>query len=365
MLSRLISDAVYFGMLMKSKSMNEAPDRLSVLRPDPADWDDFARRNARAHILQSAAWGALKAGFGWHARLVALADSGGKIAAGAAVLLKDLPLGLGKMAYLPRGPLVTDDSQYAPLWQAIRAETGASFLKVEPGHYHEQAAPDFAAMGFAPSPQTIQPNNTILIDISADEDIMLKVMNQGTRRKIRKSLKSGVDYSQGSRPDLEDFHRLLGLTSQRNDFGVHSLAYYQRVYDLFMLNGNEGALFLAKYHDIPLAAIMVFALGSTAWYFYGASSREHSNRYASYGLQWRAIQWAKARGCVTYDMWGIPDEDPDTLESQFRQRSDGLWGVYGFKRGWGGRICRSAGAWDLAYKPLVYAAYRMALKVRG
>src|ERR1041384_83421 len=46
-----------------------------------------------------------------------------------------------------------------------------------------------------------------------------------------------------------------------------------------------------------------------------------------------AIQWAKARDCTIYDMWGIPDADEATLEAQFESRSDGLWGVYGFKRG--------------------------------
>ena len=47
-----------------------------------------------------------------------------------------------------------------------------------------------------------------------------------------------------------------------------------------------------------------------------------------------------------------------------RDRKDGLWGVYGFKRGWGGEVRRSLGTWDLAWNPLVYAAYRAALKLR-
>jgi lipid II:glycine glycyltransferase (peptidoglycan interpeptide bridge formation enzyme) len=61
-------------------------------------------------------------------------------------------------------------------------------------------------------------------------------------------------------------------------------------------------------------------------------------------------------------MWGIPDEDEAALEAGFETRSDGLWGVYGFKRGWGGQVARSLGAWDTVYNPLVYAAYGLALK---
>ncbi|MCY4540636.1 MAG: peptidoglycan bridge formation glycyltransferase FemA/FemB family protein [Chloroflexi bacterium] len=342
--------------------MSEGLVTLTVLRPNPDDWDRFARSQARAHLLQLAAWGRLKSQFGWDAQIVALADGSG-IVAGASVLLKKLPLGLGRMAYLPRGPYVTDEGHYPLLWEAIRSETGAAFLKVEAGHFQDQPAPDFSAMGFTPSPQSIQPNNTVQIGIGDDDEIILKRMNQGTRRKVRKSLRAGVNYIRGTRQDLEDFNRLIQQTGERNDFGVHSLEYYERVFDLLI--PEHGVLLLAKRNDTSLGAIMVFALGSTAWYFYGASSRENSNLYASYGLQWEALQWAKARGCVCYDMWGIPDHDHETLESQFQQRSDGLWGVYGFKRGWGGQICRTAGTWDLAFNPLVYRAYRTALKLGG
>ncbi|NIV29998.1 MAG: methicillin resistance protein, partial [Anaerolineae bacterium] len=53
-----------------------------------------------------------------------------------------------------------------------------------------------------------------------------------------------------------------------------------------------------------------------------------------------------------YDLWGVPDEDEATLEAGFTKRNDGLWGVYRFKRGFGGRLVRTAGAWDLVYAPL-------------
>jgi peptidoglycan pentaglycine glycine transferase (the first glycine) len=42
------------------------------------------------------------------------------------------------------------------------------------------------------------------------------------------------------------------------------------------------------------------------------------------------------------------------LEANFTRRSDGLWGVYRFKRGFGGRVVRSVGAWDYVYSPLLY-----------
>jgi lipid II:glycine glycyltransferase (peptidoglycan interpeptide bridge formation enzyme) len=85
---------------------------------------------------------------------------------------------------------------------------------------------------------------------------------------------------------------------------------------------------------------------------------------APYAVQWEAMRWARARGCTTYDLWGVPDEDEESLESQFAGRSDGLWGVYRFKRGFGGAPWRSVGAWDRVYRPLRYRLYGLALRLR-
>lgn len=320
------------------------------------------RAQPNGHLLQLSRWGQLKSRFGWDSRIVTLSDAHG-IQAGALVLLQRLPLGAGKLAYVPMGPYAGKPALYPQLWQAIRSETGAAFLKLEPGLGARMSESDLSRAGFRPSPQSIQPPSTIVIDISGDESATLGRMNQGTRRKIRKSRTGAIEYQAGDRSDLPQFSRLMQATGERNDFGVHSAGYFDAVYDLFM--PEYGALLLARHEGELLAAIMVFALGDRAWYLYGASSRARGNLYATYGIQWAAIEWARQRGCRFYDLWGVPDFDEETLEAQFRDRKDGLWGVYGFKRGWGGEVRRTLGTWDLAWNPLVYAAYRAALKLRS
>ncbi len=77
----------------------------------------------------------------------------------------------------------------------------------------------------------------------------------------------------------------------------------------------------------------------------------------TYLLQWEAMRWARARGCTSYDLWGVPDAELAELEAGFTTRGDGLWGVYRFKRGFGGVLRRSAGSWDRIYLPLLYRLY--------
>lgn len=343
----------------------------------PQQWDAFVAAHPRAHVLQQSAWGELKAAFGWDSDRVVLTDDSNQIVAGAQLLYRRLPFRLGSMAYLVMGPLSIDSDDSvgtsAPeqhLWSAIDATARhhrAAFLKWEPGIFlnPDSPRPDGEGPGvraFRPSPQTIQPPRTILIDISGDEDAILSRMNQGTRRKIRQSLKNGITYREGTKADVATFTGMMNTTGERNAFGVHEPTYYEKAYDLFVPPG-DAALILAEHEGDPLAGIMVFATGTTAWYLYGASSNVKRNLMAAYGVQWAAIQWAKRKGCTSYDMWGIPDEDEATLEAQFESRSAGLWGVYGFKRGWGGQVVRSLGAFDKVYNPLIYAVYQLAVKV--
>ena len=350
----------------------------NILPPSvpPEQWDAFVKAQPRAHVLQQTAWGDLKSAYGWDVYRAGFIEYQNVVVAGAQLLFRRLPFRLGTMAYLCVGPIYSNPfpEKGAPLnyvefalWSHIHSAAkkhGAAFLKWEPGIYSEgETAPDFKALGFKQSPQTVQPPNTVLIDISGNEETILARMNQGTRRKIRQSAKNGIRYYEGSKADVGKFTAMMQTTGSRNEFGVHEPNYYERAYDLFVPQG-DAALILAEHEGDHLAGIMVFAAGKNAWYLYGASSDVKRNLMGAYGVQWAAIQWAKARGCNTYDMWGIPDADEATLEAQFETRSDGLWGVYGFKRGWGGEVVRSLGAWDKVYNPLVYAAYKLALKAR-
>ena len=89
-----------------------------IIEPDAAQWGDYVNNHPRAHVLQLPAWGALKAAYGWQVVRVGLAAlQGNELVAGAQLLLR--PLGrVGKLAYLPMGPLVSAEDQWAALWPA-------------------------------------------------------------------------------------------------------------------------------------------------------------------------------------------------------------------------------------------------------
>jgi peptidoglycan pentaglycine glycine transferase (the first glycine) len=338
------------------------------------EWAAFISRHPEAHLLQTGAWGELKSAFGWTPAHILSQEH----EVGAQVLMRRLPLDLS-LAYIPKGPVGgsaagMDAPGAAPglgaehqAWLTLQAEVdrfcqeqGVVFLKVEPDAWSEMEEQEIP-QGFRPGPQQIQPPRTLLVDLSGDEDAILGRMKQKTRYNIRLAQKKGVMVHPSD--DLDTFHQLMQVTGQRDAFGVHSMDYYRRAYELFHPLG-ECELFLAELEGEALGGLMVFARGPRAWYLYGASSDKRREAMPTYLLQWEAMRWARGRGCTSYDLWGVPDADEQTLEAQFTRRSDGLWGVYRFKRGFGGRLQRAQGPWDRVYRPLGYALYRMGLRFK-
>lgn len=335
------------------------------------EWNKFLSNHPDAHLLQSPAWGELKSAYGWEAvRLVVESDKG---VIGAQILFRRLPIGLS-FAYIPKGPVFSGRSgnkNLQLLQEAFWSEVDpicrtrrAVFLSVEPDEIPGENGGEKweSSGGFIVSPLAIQPRRTIVLDISGEEEQILGRMKQKTRYNIRLAEKKGVVVHPSS--DMEQFFKLMQATGERDEFGVHSLDYYQRAYDLFHPLG-KCELLLAEFKGEPLAGLFVFSWGQRSWYLYGASASLHRNLMPTYLLQWEAIKWARAAGCSQYDLWGIPDYDQEILEAEFRNRSDGLWGIYRFKRGFGGRLCQSAGSWDRVYQPLLYNIYLRWMRMRG
>jgi lipid II:glycine glycyltransferase (peptidoglycan interpeptide bridge formation enzyme) len=333
---------------------------------EDAEWDAFVETHPQGSILQTTAWAQLKNKFNWSSRRVWMRKEG-KLVAGAQILFRSKALGLLKIGYIPHGPLVDweDDEQLTVLLNQIDQAVyrhGAGMVKMEPLLWQQEMPPETWVTlckkhDILPNTDTIQPPNTVVIDLRPDLDDILKRMKQKTRYNIRLSGRKEIVVRRGSSADLPIFNALMHATGQRDRFSVHDPQYYKTVFDLFA-PADHLALFIAEFEQRPLAAIIVSAFGNKAIYLYGASGNEERQRMPTYALQWAAIQWAKAQGCASYDLWGIPDAPEAELEANFTSRRDGLWGVYRAKRGYGGQIQRTVGAADRVYNNLVYKLYQ-------
>jgi peptidoglycan pentaglycine glycine transferase (the first glycine) len=332
-------------------------------------WNTFVAQAPSGHLMQSYEWGASKAATGWRVHRVAV-ERDGRIVAGAQVLFRPLPWLPLTVAYIPKGPVVDleDDGATARLLSAVHRvarNERAIFLKIEPNlpddsHVHDV----LKRFGFRSSVHTNQPRSTIVIDLSGGEDaVMARIPRKNTRKLIRRAAREGVEIAEGESQDLNAFYGILESTAEIKKIPVHDKIFYEQAWEAF--RGRDSVkLLLAKYQGEIVAGKMIFVFGGRSMHFWGGTSRKGRDVYASYLIQWEAIKWAIARGCKYCDLWGIPDEIGDMLKKGQdvpKDRRSGLWGVYTFKRGFGGEIEYYAGAYDYVYRPLLYRLGVMAL----
>jgi len=335
------------------------------LLDEPEEWDAWVSGHPAGNVLQAFEWGEFKSEFGWQPLRV-WACEGGAVLGGAQLLLRQLPI--GKVAYAPRGPLISDNdsSAWPKVLQAIHEicrERGAFFLKIEPPLANSKALTGrLQALGFKQADE-VQPRSTLIVDLKPDLRTISARLNIKTRYNIGLAGRKGVTVSEGTEADLLAFYRLLQETCWRRQFNIHTLEYYSRVWYHLERKGM-AQLLLASHEGEVLAAAMLFVLGTRAYYMYGASASRGRNLKPAELLQWEAIKWAKSVGCTEYDLWGIPDEVGQAAEAGLDEQrapdhpEDGtlpaLWGVYQFKKGFGGRVVRFAGALDYVYSPARY-----------
>ena len=205
--------------------------------------------------------------------------------------------------------------------------------------------------------RTVQPRTTLWLDLRPEEETLLASFKQKWRYNVRLAQRKGVTVREGTVGDLPAFVALMQTTGDRNDFAVHSPAYYRRFWELFAPPGR-AALLLAEAEGQVLAGLMVAHLAGRAYYLSGLRQRgatAHAQSPATVGND----ALGTGAGLHGLHLWGVPDEVAFDPEDQGPDAASGLWGVWRFKRGFGGQVVRYMGAWDRAYAPLVLRAQHM------
>ena len=308
----------------------------------PQRWNEALFAVPRADLPQSWEWGEFKRLGGWNPLRILASDEEGPVA--GAQLLSRRVMGAPSL-YAPRGPWWRDDARgQAGLealiaWVRRQRPSGAPFLRADP----LIATPEpLAALGFRPAPRQIQPRATIVVDLSPSEDAILAAFNARVRYNVRHAQKKGVEVSEGGVEDARTFWDLLNATASRKGFVERDVSYFTQMMETF---GDNARILLARFEGAVVYGALIVVSGRNAYYLYGGSGGDRSVKPSELG-QYRAMLWAKGRGAVRYDMWGIPYSPvPDNP----------LYTVYTFKSGFGGYEERYAGALDLPLAPIIGA----------
>jgi len=339
-------------------------------------WNEHIQHLPGAHALQTREWADVKTKFGWTPNPLLWQSESGEVNAAALILQRSIPirpfqLNLSVM-YAPRGPLLdwsNEDLARRVLddIQAFAKQNKAIFVKIDPdlpigsGIPGEDEAIDnpvglsvksgLKKRNWHFSAEQIQFRNTVIIDLTENEDAMLMRMKSKTRYNIRLAKRKGVTVRVGGLEDIDLLYQMYAHTAVRDDFLIRNKNYYEEVWTTFFRSKLAEPL-IAEVDNQPVGAAVIFRFGGRAWYFHGMSLDEHREKMFNYRLQWEAMIRSKSAGCQCYDMWGAPD---------IFSEADPMWGVYRFKDGFGGQVLRTLGAWDYPVRPLLYRIYSQIL----
>ncbi|KNX37392.1 lipid II:glycine glycyltransferase FemX [Luteipulveratus halotolerans] len=334
---------------------------------DRNDWDDLVNA-AGGHPLQLWGWGELKSRYEWSADRLVVRD-GDQVVGSAQVLLRRLPAPFRSLAYIPRGPQAQPEHRGAvltaladhvkrthkPVGLTIEPDWEEPFSPLPKGEVDAaiaagRAAPqpqwlrDVEAAGFTRSDNTGLIPTTLIVDVTHDEDTILKELSSSTRQNVRKSFRAD-NVRFGEVTDEADLRTILEInkeTGRRADFAVHDDDYHLGIRDLM---GPQSQLLAAWEGDEPVAFVWLVVSGTTAFELYGGVSPRGMKLRLNYGLKFHAMKHVKAQGVQRYDFNGLLNDGISDFKRQFAKHEDLL-----------------VGTWDKPLSPL-YPAFAKALPV--
>lgn len=185
----------------------------------------------------------------------------------------------------------------------------------------------FKYAGFRNAPiHMMHPEMTWLLDISKNENDILKGMRKTHRNLIRRAEKDGVQIIQATDEKyLKAFYDIHMETVKRHNFIPFSYDYIKEELASFKKD-DQILIFSADYKGEIISSAVIVFFGKYAFYHHGASSSKFNKVPASYLVLWNAIKEAKRRGCVTFNFYGIVENKPKHPWA----------GLSSFKKGFGG-----------------------------
>lgn len=201
---------------------------------------------------------------------------------------------------------------------------------------------------------SVQPEETLLLDLALSKDDLLKKMEHDTRYSIRTAEKRGVTVICAKTFDekkkyFDVFWSLFKETNTRHQLQAYPKKYYE---EIFSLEGEcRSEVFCAMVEQKIIAVAVVVFFGERATYLYAASEQGYGRYNAPTFLLWNAINIAKEYKMKIFDFWGISNTKKEWA------------GVTAFKKSFGGYEIQYEGTWEYVLNMPKYLSYNLLRKI--
>lgn len=290
---------------------------------EQAAWEEALAGLPGANLLQSWAYGAAKAEEGgWEVERLDYRD-GGALAGMVQVMTRCLPLGLGGLAWVNRGPLVAAGRDAAPVFAALRRHYGRRgfYLRIAPALVDQPLPPGFrpaGRMGWA----------SALLDLLPDEAVLRQGLHGKWRNTLNKAEREGPEAG-GAEADLGDFLAGYGRFLAEREVPTTVTPALLDALARHSLDHLRPLAYVARREGAVVGGVLMARYGRGAEYLAGYGTEEGRRLGAGQLLLWRGLVDMKRRGAQFLDLGGL-----DPLRTPA--------GIQDFKNGVKGRAYRLA-----------------------
>lgn len=389
------------------------------------EYEEYISKNKYTTFYQKEYWGKLKKDGGWNYKLVGMKKNN-KIIGATLLLFKNLPLGLKIFYSPRGFLIDYNDEELLKefvleIKEYVKKENGF-ILKIDPyveyktrdidgnivegGVDNSKVVENLKKLGFKhygfnkDISKELQPRWMYVLDLKGKtEDEIFSNFSKHYRKTIRRTEKQGLVVEKISKDKLMDYKKIMEHTSSRRDFIDRPYSYYENMYDkigenliinVCYLDTNlgiskfkdeikkiEGYQDIKDYHlkniedykkkielyesyqkkygdKIPLAGTMSIVCGKEYLNLFGGAYEEFMHYDAQYLIKWHTMKEALNLGCEIYNFYGI--------SGNFEKENNDMYGVYEFKRGFGGRVVELIGEFDLIISKPKYCLYNFMFK---
>jgi lipid II:glycine glycyltransferase (peptidoglycan interpeptide bridge formation enzyme) len=321
-------------------------------------------------VAQLSSWATIRRESGF-SPLYVFAHDGGRLVGGALVLERRIPV-IGRIGYVSNGPIVSPTAPRGPVVDRISAAMDHlarrrfRALFVQPPSDAPDVSAALRSRGFRRSESGIAPTASIRIDLRRDIEDLRKGLTKANRRRIRHWAERGVSVREGARDDIPAVAELVSCSADHHQFEPFSAEYIQNMHQELDAD-HHAALFVAEIDGTPAAALLCTRCGGVAKQ--RLSGMERSEKARRNGVTaatvWRAMLWAKARGCHTYDVGGISARAARILLDRDAESSTQLTGPEQFKTSFGGEVYQYPEQVELISSTLLRVGYDISRRTRA
>jgi len=308
--------------------------QVEVDRATPAEWSRMLDLFEDANLYQTWSYGEVRWG-GKNLSHLVLKRNDEIVGMAQVRIVRPTRLNFG-MAYLRWGPLchwrgrALDAEGVVGMAQALHQEYVCKrrlLLQIVPNAFAGSARGELFQSAFSRfSREALTAANlyrTFILDLTPTLEELRRNLDAKWRNKLTQSEKKGLKVIAGNGIDeYRTFCQMYQQMWKRKAFETTvDVVEFGRIQES-LPETHRMRVLICEQGGVPVAGIVISAMGDSAIYLLGATSDDGLNAKGAYLLQWTMIQWLKDNGFKWYDLGGIdPERNP---------------GVFSFKRGMSG-----------------------------